>query len=116
MPENRESRDFIHKKDTKGREGGTAGGFSGGVVGGVVGWLVGAGALAIPGLGPFIAAGPIMGLLAGGGAPGGFGGASVTVVGAGNPGEQAQADGGAGEAWGDTLLVHLHNAVRGERA
>src|SRR5260370_13471065 len=71
MPENRESRDFIHKKDTKGREGGTAGGFSGGVVDGVVGWLVGAGALAIPGLGPFIAAGPIMGLLAGGGTRGG---------------------------------------------
>src|SRR5258708_17107525 len=74
MPENIGTKDFIHKKDTKAPEGATAGGFSGGVVGGVVGWLVGAGALAIPGLGPFIAAGPIMGLLAGAGAGGAVGG------------------------------------------
>src|SRR5258706_2202899 len=72
MPENIGTKDFIHKKDTKAPEGATAGGFSGGVVGGVVGWLVGAGALAIPGLGPFIAAGPIMGLLAGAGGGGAF--------------------------------------------
>ena len=84
MPENIGTKDFIHKKETKAPEGATAGGFSGGVVGGVVGWLVGAGALAIPGLGPFIAAGPIMGLLAGAGAGGAVGGLLGALIGAGS--------------------------------
>src|SRR5271165_7249539 len=66
-PENVGSKDFAHKKDTKAPEGATAGAGTGLVLGGAMGWLVGIGALAIPGLGPFIAAGPIMAALAGAG-------------------------------------------------
>ena len=82
MPENIGTKDFVHKKDTKAPEGATTGGVSGGVVGGVVGWLVGIGALAIPGLGPFIAAGPIMAALAGAGAGGAVGGLLGGLIGA----------------------------------
>jgi Heat induced stress protein YflT domain len=64
LPENQGTKDFAHKKDTNAPEGATTGVTSGAVVGGVLGWLAGIGALAIPGLGPFIAAGPIMGALA----------------------------------------------------
>jgi hypothetical protein len=73
-------RDIATVKSTKAPEGATAGGTSGAVVGGVLGWLVGIGALAIPGIGPFLAAGPIMAALAGigvGAAVGGFTGALV---------------------------------------
>lgn len=58
FPENVGSKDFAHEKNTKAPEGATAGAGTGAVVGGTLGWLVGIGALAIPGLGPFIAAGP----------------------------------------------------------
>src|SRR4026207_2419262 len=72
LPENQGTKDFAHKKDTKAPEGATTGATSGAVVGGVLGWLAGIGALAIPGLGPFIAARPIM--AAPGGVGGGWGG------------------------------------------
>ena len=65
LPENVGTKDFAHEKETKAPEGATTGGIAGGVVGGVLGWLAGIGAIAIPGLGPFIAAGPIMAALAG---------------------------------------------------
>ena len=61
FPDNQGSKDFAHEKNTKAPEGTTTGAASGAVVGGVLGWLAGIGALAIPGIGPFIAAGPIMG-------------------------------------------------------
>ena len=64
------TRDFAHEKNTKAPEGATAGAGTGVVVGGALGWLAGIGALAIPGLGPFIAAGPIMAALAGAGVGG----------------------------------------------
>src|SRR4051812_3830008 len=67
FPENVGTKDFAHEKGTKAPEGATAGGTTGAVIGGAMGWLAGIGALAIPGLGPFIAAGPIMGALAGAG-------------------------------------------------
>src|ERR1700683_1857019 len=70
MPENAGTKDFVHHKDTKAPEGAATGAASGAVLGGVLGWVVGIGALAIPGLGPFIAAGPIMAMLAGAGAAG----------------------------------------------
>src|ERR1700693_707922 len=60
LPENVGSKDFAHVHDTKAPEGAAAGAGTGAVVGGALGWLVGIGALAIPGLGPFIAGGPIM--------------------------------------------------------
>ena len=58
LPENAGTKDFVHQKDTKAPEGATTGATTGAVLGGIVGWLVGIGALAIPGLGPLIAAGP----------------------------------------------------------
>ena len=76
-------KELATEKSTKAPEGTAAGAGSGAVIGGALGWLVGIGALAIPGLGPFIAAGPIMAALAGigvGGAVGGFTGALVGLV------------------------------------
>src|ERR1700685_3518932 len=70
IPENAGTKDFVHHKDTKAPEGATTGAASGAVIGGVLGWLAGLGALAIPGLGPFIAAGPIVAMLAGRGGAG----------------------------------------------
>ena len=59
------SRDFAHEKHTKAPEGTAAGASTGGIVGGALGWLAGIGALAIPGVGPFVAAGPILASLSG---------------------------------------------------
>src|SRR5271163_4407752 len=67
LPDKTGTRDFAHEQHTKAPEGATVGGGSGAVLGGALGWLLGIGALAIPGLGPFIAAGPIMAALAGAG-------------------------------------------------
>jgi hypothetical protein len=60
FPENTGTKDFAHEKNTKAPEGTATGATSGAVIGGALGWLAGIGALAIPGVGPFIAAGPIM--------------------------------------------------------
>ena len=73
FPENVGSKDFAHEKGTKAPEGAAVAGGTGAVIGGTLGWLVGFGALAIPGLGPFIAAGPIMAALAGVGVGGAVG-------------------------------------------
>jgi hypothetical protein len=80
FPDRGATRDFAHEKNTKAPEGAAAGAGTGGLLGGGLGWLVGIGSLAIPGLGPFIAAGPIMAALGGaaiGPAVGGFTGALV---------------------------------------
>ena len=80
FPDKRSGKDFAHEKHTKAPEGATVGGTAGGVVGGALGWLAGIGLLAIPGVGPLIAAGPIMAALSGaavGGLVGGIGGALV---------------------------------------
>jgi hypothetical protein len=80
LPDKGSTREFAHQKGTKAPEGTVTGAGTGGVLGGVLGWLVGIGALAIPGLGPFIAAGPIMAALSGvavGAAAGGLVGALV---------------------------------------
>src|SRR5437016_7483527 len=70
FPENVGTKDFAHQKGTKAPEGASAGAATGAVIGGTLGWLAGIGALAIPGVGPFIAAGPIMAALAGAGVGG----------------------------------------------
>jgi len=67
FPDKSASRDFAHEQHTKAPEGAATGAATGGALGGVLGWLVGIGSLAIPGVGPFIAAGPIMAALAGAG-------------------------------------------------
>jgi hypothetical protein len=74
FPESVSNRELGTTKATKAPEGATAGGGTGAVLGGVLGWLVGIGSLAIPGVGPFIAAGPIVAALAGAGVGGAVGG------------------------------------------
>lgn len=90
LADNRGTRDFAHKKDTKAPEGTTAGVATGAVVGGTLGWLAGIGALAIPGFGPLIAAGPIVGALAGAGAGGAVGGLTGALIGMGIPEYEAK--------------------------
>src|SRR6195256_6289952 len=90
FPENVGTKDFAHEKGTKAPEGVAAGATSGAVIGGALGWLAGIGALAIPGLGPFIAAGPIMGALAGAGVGGAVGGVTGALVGFGIPEYEAK--------------------------
>src|SRR3954464_2959102 len=80
LPDKSSTRDFAHEKGTKAPEGATTGAGAGAILGGALGWLAGIGSLAIPGLGPFIAAGPIMAALSGaavGGVAGGIVGSLV---------------------------------------
>lgn len=106
FPENVGSKDLGHEKATKAPEGATAGASSGAVIGGTLGWLAGIGTLAIPGLGPFIAAGPIMGLLAGIGAGGTVGGIIGGLVGMGIPEYEAKRYEGRIRRGGILLSVH----------
>jgi hypothetical protein len=106
FPENVGTKDFAHKKETKAPEGATAGAGTGVVVGGVFGWLAGIGALAIPGLGPFIAAGPIMAALAGAGVGGTLGGLTGALVGMGIPEYEAKRYEGRVKKGGILLSVH----------
>jgi len=85
LPDKSSTREFAHEKGTKAPEGAATGAGTGGVLGGVLGWLVGIGALAIPGLGPFIAAGPIMAALGGAAVGGAAGGLVGGLVGMGIP-------------------------------
>src|SRR6202140_3631714 len=85
LPDTQSSKEFAHEKNTKAPEGTTTGATAGGVVGGTLGLLAGIGALAIPGLGPFIAAGPIMAGLAGLGVGAAVGGFVGPLIGMGIP-------------------------------
>src|ERR1019366_5695086 len=90
LPDHDGSKDFGHAKNTKAPEGATTGVSVGGAVGGALGLLAGIGALAIPGVGPLIAAGPIMAALAGLGAGGAVGGLIGALVGMGIPEYEAK--------------------------
>ncbi len=106
FPDKGGTRDFAHEQNTKAPEGAATGGVAGGVVGGALGWLVGIGALAIPGVGPFIAAGPIMAALGGaavGGAVGGIGGG---LIGLGIP--ELEAKRYEGKIRGGNALISVH--------
>jgi hypothetical protein len=100
------SKEFAHEKHTKAPEGTTTGAVTGGAVGGTLGLLAGIGALAIPGLGPFIAAGPIMATLAGLGAGGAIGGLIGALVGVGIPEYEAKRYEGRIRAGGVLASVH----------
>jgi hypothetical protein len=106
FPDNAGTKDFAHEKNTKAPEGATAGAASGALMGGVLGWLVGIGALAIPGIGPFIAAGPIVAALAGAGAVGMAGGIVGALVGLGIPEYEAKRYEGRVKHGGILLSVH----------
>lgn len=90
LPDNEGTKDFAHEKHTKVPEGTTTGAVAGGVIGGAIGVLAGVGTLAIPGLGPLIAAGPIMAALAGVGVGGTVGGVVGALVGMGIPEYEAK--------------------------
>lgn len=90
FPDNHGSKDFAHEKHTKAPEGAAVGSGSGALIGGALGWLASAGLLAIPGVGPFIAAGPVMGLLAGVGVGGGVGSIVGGLIGMGMPEYEAK--------------------------
>ena len=91
LPDNQSSKDFAHEKHTKAPEGTATGAATGGTIGGALGLLAGIGALAIPGVGPLIAAGPIMATLAGLGVGGAVGGLVGALVGMGIPGVRGEA-------------------------
>jgi hypothetical protein len=110
LPENQGTKDFAAEKNTKAPEGTTTGVVAGGVVGGTLGLLAGIGALAIPGLGPFIAAGPIMGALAGLGTGGVVGGVIGALVGMGIPEYEAKRYEGMIREGKVLLSVHCDNS------
>jgi hypothetical protein len=85
LPDKHGTKDFAHEHNTKAPEGATAGGVAGLGVGAALGWLAGIGALAIPGVGPFIAAGPIMAALGGAALGTATGGIVGALVGMGIP-------------------------------
>jgi hypothetical protein len=116
FPENVGTKDFAHEKGTKAPEGATAGAGTGAVVGGTLGWLTGIGALAIPGLGPFIAAGPIMAALAGAGVGGAVGGMTGALIGMGIPEYEAKRYEGRVTKGGILLSVHSDNSDWTKRA
>jgi hypothetical protein len=116
FPDNTGTKDFAHEKNTKAPEGATTGASSGAVIGGVLGWLVGVGALAIPGIGPFIAAGPIVAALAGAGAVGVAGGIVGALVGFGIPEYEAKRYEGRVKHGGILLSVHCDDSTWVRRA
>lgn len=109
FPENEGSKDFAHEKNTKAPEGAAIGGTSGAVLGGALGWLAGVGLLAIPGIGPFIAAGPIVAALAGVGAGAVTGGVVGALAGLGMPEYEAIRYEGRIRRGGILLSVHCDN-------
>ncbi len=110
FPENVGTKDFAHEKNTKAPEGVATGAGSGAVVGGTLGWLAGIGALAIPGVGPFIAAGPIVAALAGIGVGGAIGGITGALVGMGIPEYEAKRFEGRIKDGGILLSVHCDDS------
>jgi hypothetical protein len=116
LPDNQSTKDFAHEKNTKAPEGTTTGVAAGGVVGGTLGLLAGIGALAIPGVGPFIAAGPIMGALAGLGVGGAVGGLIGALVGMGIPEYEAKRYEGRIKEGGVLLSVHCDTSQEISRA
>jgi hypothetical protein len=112
LPDNQGTKDFAHDKSTKAPEGTTAGVTTGGIIGGTLGLLAGIGVLAIPGVGPFIAAGPIMGALAGLGVGGAVGGLIGALVGMGIPEYEAKRYEGHIKAGGILLSVHCDTSEK----
>lgn len=104
--ENRGTKDFAVEKNTKAPEGTATGATTGAIIGGALGWLAGIGALAIPGVGPLIAAGPIVAVLTGIGVGGAVGGISGALIGMGIPEYEAKRFEGRIKEGGILLSVH----------
>ena len=116
FPDNTGTKDFAHEKHTKAPEGTATGATAGGAIGGTLGLLAGIGALAIPGVGPFIAAGPIMSALAGLGVGSAVGGLIGALVGMGIPEYEAKRYEGRIKAGGILVSVHCDNSDWVKRA
>jgi hypothetical protein len=116
FPDKGTTRDFAHEKNTKAPEGAVAGASTGGVVGGALGWVAGIGALAIPGVGPFIAAGPIIAALSGAAVGAAVGGIAGALVGLGIPEMEAKRYEGKVKAGNLLLSVHTENSEEITRA
>lgn len=116
VPETLGSKEMRTEKASKTPEGAATGATSGAVLGGTLGLLAGIGALAIPGVGPFIAAGPIMAALAGIGAGGTIGGLTGALIGAGIPEFEAKRYEGRLEKGGILLSVHCDTSVEIDQA
>jgi hypothetical protein len=116
FPENSGTKDFAHEKHTKAPEGAVAGASSGAIIGGALGWLVGIGALAIPGVGPFVAAGPILAMLSGIGVGGTVGGFTGALIGVGIPEYEAKRYEGRIRSGGILLSVHCDSSDWVKRA
>jgi len=116
FPDTDSTKEFAHEKHTKAPEGTTTGAAAGGTIGGTLGLLAGIGVLAIPGVGPFIAAGPIMGALAGIGVGGAVGGVVGSLVGMGMPEYEAKRYEGRIKGGGVLLSVHCDTSEEITRA
>jgi hypothetical protein len=116
FPDKTGTKDFAHEQHTKAPEAATTGGVTGGVLGGALGWLAGIGALAIPGVGPFIAAGPIMAALGGAAIGGAVGGITGALVGMGIPEYEAKRYEGKVKSGNVLISVHTENSDEIRRA
>jgi hypothetical protein len=112
----RTAKDLVAEISSKAPEGAMAGASTGATVGGVLGWLIGIGALSIPGIGPLVAAGPVVAALAGAGAAGAAGGLAGALVGAGIPEIEAKRYAGRIREGGYLLSVHCDDTTWAQRA
>jgi hypothetical protein len=110
------TRDLAHEINTKTPEGIAAGAGAGAALGGVLGWLVGVGAIAIPGIGPLVAAGPVVAALAGAGAAGATGGLVGGLIGAGIPEIEAKRYAGRIREGAYLLSVHCDDTTWAKKA
>jgi hypothetical protein len=116
FPDKQGTRDFAHEKSTKAPEGAAAGGVAGMGIGAALGWLAGIGSLAIPGVGPFIAAGPIMGALSGAAIGTATGGLLGALVGMGIPEYEAKLYDGKIRGGNALVSIHTENGDEKSRA
>src|SRR5881394_2675894 len=116
LPDKGSTREFAHEKGTKAPEGAVTGAGTGGVLGGVLGWLAGIGALAIPGIGPFVAAGPIMAALSGAAIGAATGGLVGTLIGMGIPEYEAKRYESRLREGRILIAVHSENSDETKRA
>jgi hypothetical protein len=112
----RTTKDLAHEINTKAPEGIATGAGTGAAVGGVLGWLVGIGAIAIPGVGPLLAAGPVVAAIAGAGVAGATGGLVGGLIGAGIPEVEAKCFAGRIREGGYLISVHCDDNTWAKRA
>ncbi len=116
FPDKTGTKDFAHEHHTKAPEGAAAGAGGGGILGGALGWLAGIGILAVPGAGPFLAAGPIMAALGGAAVGAAVGGITGALIGMGIPEYEAKRYEGKIKEGNILISVHSENNQEAKRA